>query len=124
MRYIRTYEELDVDMPKVGDYVIIKFDYDDVSDRWPDYICNNVGKIVEIHDKNYTRFLGKIDAKYYLTDEIISSCFSQREIDILVEKEENGKKYIIMHIQRKNILYYASSVEDLEMMVSTKKYNL
>jgi len=49
MRYLKTYEEINIGQPNVGDYVICKENSGDRSDdEVADFIVNNIGKIIKI----------------------------------------------------------------------------
>lgn len=47
MKYIKLYDELNIDKPKVGDYVIMTQDC-----RFMIFSSNNIGQIIEYDDKS------------------------------------------------------------------------
>jgi hypothetical protein len=122
MKHIKTYENVSTS-PKVGDYVLGKFEWKD--NIWSDYIYNNIGIIDHISSSIST--ISGDDIKYYtkytINDYIYKEFFLKRNQTYNVV-DENGDKYIIMSFTRKNIIEFASTKEELEIIIRSTKYNL
>lgn len=118
MKHIKKFENV-YTSPKVGDYVLGKFEWKD--NIWSDYIYNNIGIIDHIN------IGGDDDTKYYtkytVSDYIYKEFFLKRNQTNVIN-DENGEKYIIMSFTRKNIIKFSSTKEELEILIRSIKYNL
>lgn len=117
MKYLKTYEN--TTKPNIGDYIIMIFDFKYLI--WKNYIENHIGQIIKkTSDTCY-------DARYEVDDQIYNDYWLSRikveNIEKLLKKIEN-KKYIDMNVCEKNIKHISSNKEDLETILTAKKYNL
>lgn len=106
MKYIKTYEEINIDKPQIGDYVILDKTFD------AEFCSNNIGQIIK-------------------ADPEVSVYFSELygDHDYIV-KYENMPKEPEEFIGDKTftsfewILYWSKNKEELEAILASSKYNL
>ena len=94
----KIYEEINRGRPEIGDYVIVEFGpvTSDSNHFFPrEHVENNIGEII---DYGF--------AKYY------------------IKYENLPREDKIIEIFRKDIKYCSKNIEDLEMFITSKKYNL
>jgi len=105
MKYIKKFEDLEDELPKVGDYVIIETHTFD--DDFDDFINNTIFKVVK--------------------------CWKDREGHYEVRLKCNyvPKKFSIYFFEGNEIIYWASIIKEiaktrkeLEVKLSANKYNL
>lgn len=119
MKYIKTYERINIRNIKIGDYILSNFIYGAAiggDHYWPNYINNSIGQVVNIYNK-------VIVTKYLVPESIYNEMFdnvdNRRYIYI-----ENNNYYIDMSFNRDNIKYFSSNKEELELKLAANKYNV
>ena len=125
LKHLKLYE-LIKDKPKIGNYIVIEFPFRVKmwEKMWENYIESQIGEIIEIK-----KWHGNIEAEYraiyYVDDYIYDKHFVDGVGDkSLIEYQKNGEKFIIMHINRENIIFFSSNKKDCETYLEAKKYNL
>lgn len=109
MKYLKTFEEINIGEPEVGDYVICKEDNEDRSDdKARDFTIRNIGKIVRISPN--------LKYKYDVSYENIPIKLYQFFNDINKEK--------CRPIRYDEIIYWSKNKEELIPFISSNKYNL
>jgi len=129
MRYIKTYEKLDKDQPKIGDYVICKEletnnVLNDAEISIVNFISKNIGEIVDFRtDDNMTQEYIEVAYKYNI--------FVQYENipDELYDDFAYHKKFDKCRIFNINeIIHWSKNKEELEEILefdsTVNKYNL
>lgn len=121
MKYLRVFEEyFDIfdkekfDNIKIGDYIIGNYKYDE-NPVWTEYIRKSAGKIVDIIASTY-------DVKYIVNEFAYNTLISEDKRKI--KKEDDGSRYIIINFRKFEIKDVGSTAIELEMKISTAKYNL
>ena len=115
MKYLKTFEEVNIDEPKVGDYAIF-FDeiYEigsGVSSDFNEYVYfinNNIGEIIKIEKND--------DYKYHVK-------FENVPINI-IRYFDTASDYYYLRFHKEEILYWSKNKEELEHILAAKKYNL
>ena len=115
MKYLKRFEDINIDEPKVGDYAVFFDDIgqigSDVSGDFNEYlyfINNTIGEIIKIEN---------IDAyKYHVKFENVPT-----NINKYFDKTFDYY-YLRFHIEE--ILYWSKDKEELEKYIQAKKYNL
>lgn len=114
MKYIKTFEELNIGLPEINDYVICEvgdvFDTYNISNLNL-FLNNNIGQIVNIN-KSFDIF----QIKYQNIPDDISNMF----ITTTTSKYNSN----VRNMRRDNILYWSVNKEELETLLSVNKYNL
>ena len=96
---------------QIGDYVITyNKDEDDGEDNIWNYLNNSVGKFIDIVDYTKSHVI-----EYTLTDELY------KKYSIFPPNKNNT---INSNFELKNIKYWSKDKEELETLLTTKKYNL
>lgn len=98
MKYLKTYEDINIDEPEVGDYVIVK----SWSDKLSNFLNNNFGQIV--------RFIGS-DVSIEYDENLLKKA-----------NIEFPNNQIILY--RTQIKYWAKTKEELKLFLLANKYNL
>jgi hypothetical protein len=115
VKYLKRFEEVNVDDPKVGDYAIF---FDEIGyidsgvyvhfNEYLYFINNNIGEIIKIENKdNY---------KYHVK-------FENVPIDI-IRYFDFASDYYYLRFHKEEILYWSKDKKDLEPYIQAKKYNL
>jgi len=115
MKYLKKFEDTNVDEPKVGDYVIISdsMDYGShIYDAYVYFVNNNIGKLYSIKNE-YSDYSDYYRVLFYNIPKDAEEWFSENY---------DGDKYII--VDREDIVYWSKNKEDLEPYIQAKKYNL
>ena len=114
MKYIKTYELINQDKPKVGDYVICceeGYKTANLHDKiFYEFINENIGQLVKIDpaaDKEFPYIV-----KYNNINWEVGKYFRNTEV-------ENARKF-----DRSEIKNWSEDKEELEVFLSAKKYNL
>jgi len=107
MKYIKKFEKTNRDIKK-GDYA--KLNFQTLNSELNSFFRNNFCKIIETN--GYSPIWFKFGFQY-IPDE-------------LVEFFNKQGKYYVYHIQLStdDVVDYARTIEDLELKLSTKKFNL
>jgi hypothetical protein len=120
MKYIRVFETYfdifdkeKLDNIKIGDYVLATYYYTE-NKIFENYINKNIGQVVDISGPIY-------NVKYIVNDFAYNTLNSYDKKHI---KEENNVKYIIIEFRQNEIEDAAPTEIELEMKISTTKYNL
>jgi hypothetical protein len=123
MKHLKSYENLNLNKLKPGNYIIAKFEFSNTV--WSDFIDNNIGIYIE-KTKAYRdrKFVDIYLTKYYLTDDIYNSYFKNVPDRVELLDFENGKKIIIMQFQKKHIIYYSKDINNTKAFLTAKKYNI
>ena len=110
MKYIKTFESLNIDEPQVGDYVICKeeqpylFDTDTDTTKLNIFFNDNIGKISKRF--NNGNYLVKFK---YVPNHLVSK-FSMDDERLMMPEE---------------IIYHSNNIKDIEdMKMNVNKYNL
>jgi len=115
MKYIKTYESINKGTPKIGDWVIC-YEADSIADFMPRVIFtrNNIGQITETGGNSPYTYVN-----YFNVPKEILYNIKQKYIgfDISDGKFERG-------MLENEIIYWSKNKEDLEAILSAKKYNL
>ena len=107
MKYIKLYEEIDT--PKEGDYVLMKSKSSQVV---ANIINNTIGKIIKIEDRQYSDHLGVNQISIRVKYDLPQSILKKLEIDN------------IRDFTQKQIVEFGSTIEELELKLAAKKYNI
>lgn len=109
MKYIKTYEEININEPEVGDYVICKENNSDRSDdKAASFTSNRIGKIVRISLTNTYKY----DISY--TDIPINL----HQFFNTIRGEE------CRPMKGDEIIYWSKDKDELIPFISSNKYNL
>ena len=111
MKYLKRFEDINIDEPKVGDYVIT-FDNCDYGSKYNDYldfVNNSIGKLYTIKNE----YSDNYRVIFYNVPESIVQWFTTNHYD---------EKYLV--VDREEILYWSKNKEELEHILAAKKYNL
>lgn len=123
MKYIRTYEKLNIDLPKVGDYVYcyedaVPVDSEDLEDynKFLSFLSNNIGKCVDDSNDFLIQYYNvPLDLSGYFEFGIRFAQFN----GYILEKFINCRAMCLEEIE-----YFSSNKEDCEVYLNAKKYNL
>lgn len=112
MKYIKTYESKN--KPKIGDYVICR-------DYAMDSVCNEllskcVGKIINVNKHKHSS-----DILYKFEN---CNCRYFVEFKDLPHKIDYHFSHNVRAFERREILDFATTKEDLEIKINAQKYNL
>ena len=102
MKFIKNFENTNINIPKVGDYVICqekKYDKSDISD----FLKNNIGQIICSFENS----------------ELFSIKYSNIPDDLKFFFKKNCRGMFINEIK-----YYSKNKKDLEIYITANKYNL
>ena len=106
MKYIKTYEDLNIyKEPKIGDYVICTTN-DTTSPGLKEFLEQTIGKCIN------TNFNFLIIEYQYVPNEILYTNF-----DLTTGKIRRG-------VMKDDVLYYSPNKEELEIYLNANKYNL
>lgn len=110
MKYLRTFEIVNQDKPKIGDYVIVNMS-NSSNDKGKQFIKTHVGKIVgNSYDDEH--FLIHYDVDF-------NTCgFTKSHFQFLNDKD--GRRYIL----KKDITHWSDDKEELENIINLPKYLL
>ena len=119
MKYIKEFEsktEL-----KVGDYIIGYFNFQKFP-VWAELISNSVGKVIKLGEKTHREefTIPGIHAKYILDDNMYR-ILSDKD---LVKIDKNNNRYIIMKLDKEDVVAFSKYKRDMIAMLNAKKYNL
>ena len=98
MIYLKTYEELNIDEPKVGDWVICYATFN-IDDELKKFLSTAIGKIRDINQRN-------------------NYCYNVYFED-MPKNLENPIDFELIEIK-----YWSENKEDLEYIIAAKIYNL
>jgi hypothetical protein len=106
----KIFEKLNDGNPKIGDYVLLNINWY-YNDKKFDYFLNNtIGQISKIEKENNKNYIPNINNKY----------------QILFDTTEKFK--LLQHnrikVYDKQIKYFSSNKEELEVILNSNKYNL
>ena len=107
MKYIKLYEEIDTQ--KEGDYVLMKSKSTHVV---ANIINNTIGKIIKIEDRQYVDHRGVNQISIRVKYDLPQSILKKLEIDN------------IRDFTQKQIVEFGSTIEELELKLAAKKYNI
>ena len=110
MRHIKLFEELDKDEPKIGDYVIANAKY--ASKVIQNFFLTHIGKIISV-DK--AEPLNTIEVEYDDEDVLMSD-------GVLLDN--NRWNFVYNSLKLTELLHWSKNIEDLEDILTAKKYNL
>ena len=112
MKYLEIYENFNQKLkPQIGDYVICESTYYKEYHNVEVYsfLKNNIGQIISIFDKYY--YVQYTDIPFTIRK------YFQRYID-------NREYYNVMWFEIREIINFSSNREDIEMIFTTKNFNL
>jgi len=118
MKYIKLYEDYNMNEPKNGDWVICKENEEDEDDNFTLFINNNIGRII------------KINNDYDDYDYIIKYCNIPKNIrNRFFSYKMNNKNEYVGDVNKRamflrEIKYWSENKKDLEVIILTNKYNL
>jgi len=118
MKYIKTFEEVDIDKPKIGDYTVAEIKKAD--SKLPmainNAINNQIGTIVDIVKDD-------LEVKYRIkyNKKVISKLF-----DFYKKINRTPPSYFsdTFSLDQTDIKYFSPNKKDLEMYIMADKYNL
>jgi hypothetical protein len=113
MKYIKSFEIVNQDKPKIGDYAIINIPEIDADgpNKGKHFINNNVGKIIKT-----TGYDNKFLIKYNIN---FNTCgFTKAHFQFL--EDPNGQRYI----NKEYITHWSDNKEELENILNSNKFNL
>jgi len=116
MKYIKTFEELNIGLPEINDYVICEVG--DISYNISNlnlFLNNNIGQIVNIN-KRFDIY----QIAYQNIPDDISDMFISNISNMFINKYNND----VRNMRREDIKYWSANKEELETLLSTNKYNL
>lgn len=109
MKYIKTFEKINVNKPKAGDYVICGGEYSS-NMNFINHIKNSIGLVTSIDKNSYEKlFIIKYDYDY-------------NQFDLEIEYNENKMDLYTTRIN--DIKYWSKNKEELELILAANKYNL
>lgn len=122
MKYIKTYEELNINKPEVGDYLIAK----------TDSIFDNNKKWKNQNDINYLNFIKSSIGYIFKTPDYYSYLVKYENIPDDIKKYFHYSDYSqgikvgnsILINDDEDIEYWSKNKEELENILTSKKYNL
>jgi len=114
MKHLKTLETISND-PQIGDYVIIK-SYSPV-DEVNDFINNNIGQIIDISQSKYSFSKYRLSIIYDNIPSEIKQYFENNNIKGTFYDGFRDYKF-------SDIIEYSKNKEDLEIILSSNKYNL
>ena len=106
MKYLKTFEQNDLDEPKVGDYVLCIDKC--ANDKTEEFLKENIGQIVNI---NFEHIPYKVQ-------------FENPPNNDDFWGDDDVKERVFRWFFRSEILYFESIKTDLEAILATRKYNL
>jgi hypothetical protein len=133
MKYLKTYEEINKNIPKIGDYVILQLDKN-YNDTMINFFNNNIGQIRKIRE-NFEFYKYKIPIKNKIKQEpIIDTEYSieyenmPENININVNISDIPFDYSNLikgiNVHKDYVKYFSSNKEELITLLSANKYNL
>lgn len=117
MKYLKTYEEVNIDKPQVGDYVIIDYYHESINANLKKFIENSIGKIVS-ERISVDQSSGRSKKKTQIT-----KLFEIRFWNIPPSLKlyfEDKKRIILTDM----VKYWSKDKKELETMLKTKNYDL
>ena len=106
MKYLKKYEDTNINKPKVGDYVLCEEKYtENVTVQYQDvlnFISNNVGVIKFIRNNDFY-------VAYNNVPQELTRFF----------RDENSRR-----MENSEIKYWSDNKEELEAILASKKYNI
>lgn len=113
MKYLKTYEivkhlsEMDKKDLEIGDYVVLKM-WVHPDDRLVNFINNNVGQILKLTSLN------------------ISMIVEYENVPTKIQKHFNviGNNKFSRPFHTNEIEYHTKNIKELELMITTNKYNI
>lgn len=102
--YFKLFEGVDIDKPKVGDYVIC-------NEKPLDFLSDLIGKVISINNMH--------SAAHYQVKFNIDNVPNEY-ITGFIDYGEKGVRPMLLS----EIVYWSENFEDLEILISSKKYNL
>ena len=111
MKYIKTFEVKIVEKLDVGDYVLMCQKLNTSGQNYKNFIDNNIGKIMDIHERESVILL-----TYENIPEELLFEFRERKIGDIIFY---GKWFNML-----NIVEHGKTKEEVELKIHSKKYNL
>jgi len=123
MKHLKTYENLQK-QPQIGDYAIV--DLKRIKDELEDFTDNNICQIKEIKERtlywhyDYQIEFDTVPEKYhylfqrYLNDKNYSPQSSANHKNVKYRR----------WISENNILFFSDNIEDCQLYIQAKKYNM
>ena len=111
MKYLKTYEKINVKEPQIGDYVICDEDYDISTNEFKKFIYSTIGQCVNCYN----------DGRRYPYE------IEYQNIDIPSKFMKNFSNYSIVSerpMKKKDIKYWSNNKKDLELIIQANKYNI
>lgn len=117
MKYIKKFENLTI--PKIGDYILTKYNVDDYKDSIPEiyvFLNNNIGKIIDKPNNNIHNIY---IVQYENIPKSILYNFNYEKNSFNDKQYEN---YRIVNLN--NILHFSENKFDINIFKNANKFNL
>ena len=117
MKYIKTYEEVNIDKPQVGDYVIIDYYRETMNINLKKFIENSIGKIISKRisvdqsrgrSKKKTRITDLFEIRFWYIPPSLKLYFDDKKRIILADE----------------VKYWSKDKKELQTILQAKNYNL
>ena len=102
--------------PQVGDYIVSSINFS--TKDWNNYINNNIGKILSLSQSKTPYVI-----RYNIPEDLIHLYFDNYELDD-VKEDKYGVRYIVMKLNRNDIIFYSDKLIECELFLKSKRYNI